>query len=215
MRCLAKRLPAFLVFFLLLGAAESRAQVMRIRGGAIAHTGNQVLSPYTSHSFYLIGDGITAAGGDEKGASVAMSCNPCAPGETLRMSVTINRFYNVAHGMAIIDGRNHYPVWFLGSEIKLAITPVTIPDSDITNGVATRFTLSGNLLGYPFPSPIPLFNRELAGQGVVRLGFVKSSFPDRPGYMFQRAQYKFDTPRTRPGRKEAASPSRPATLEQQ
>lgn len=214
MRCLVKRLSALSVLLLLLSAFESRAQVLTIKSGGITHSGNEAISVFTPHSFYFAGDGIAAWGGEEKGASVGKSCNPCAPGETLRLSVTLNRFVTSAHSRAIVNGLAYYPVWFLGSEFKIAITPITIPDTDLRHGLTARFTMSGQLVGYPFPSPIPLFNREVEGQGVVRIFFIKSPNPDRPGYMFQSATYKFEARRT-PSRKESSQSSRPAPVAQQ
>lgn len=215
MRYLVKRLPAFSVLFLLLVAFESRAQeVLTIRSGAISHTGNGALTAFTPYSFNFAGDGITVRGGDERGASVGMSCNPCAPGETLRLSVTINRFFTAAHGLATVNTLTYYPVWFLGSEFRLSLAPVTIPNTGTLNELTTRFTMSGNLIGYPFPSPFPLFNRAVEGQGVARITFVKSTFPDRPGYMFYRVSYKFEARRAS-SRKESSQPSRPSPFAQQ
>lgn len=216
MRCLVKRLAAFSVLFLLLFAAvESRAQeVLPIRSGVISHSGNQAISPFTSHSFYLAGDGIAAASSEEKGASVGMSCNPCAPGETLKLNVTLSRFVTSAHGRATVSALSYYPVWYLGSEFKLAIAPVKIPEGNAPYGLTARFTMSGRLVGYPFPSPLALFDRQVEGQGVVRIYLIKSPFPDRPGYMFQSASYKFEARRAQ-NRKESAQPSRPSPVERQ
>ncbi|HEX8424147.1 MAG TPA: hypothetical protein VF634_12075 [Pyrinomonadaceae bacterium] len=215
MRCLVKRLSAFSVLLLLLVSFESRAQeVLTIRGGGIAHQGNAALTPFTSHSFYFVGDGLSVRGGDEKGAETGMSCNPCAPGQTLRLNVTISRYFNSAHGTATVNGLAYYPVWFLGSELKLSITPITIPDADTPEGVKARFTMSGKLIGYSFPYASQLINREVEGEGVVRIYFTKSPLPDRPGYMFQRALYIFDARPAR-GRKESSQPSRPSAIKQQ
>ena len=212
MRCLVKRLLAFSVLFLLPGAVESRAQVMTIKSGGITHSGNPLLSPFTPHGFYFIGDGITAGSSDEKGASVGMNCNPCAPGQTVRLNVNISRFTVPAHGMATVNGLNYTNVWFLGTEFKLSTTTVTIPDGDMSGGLKARFTMTGNLIGYAFPFTSTLINREVAGEGTVRIYFTKSSSPDRPGYMFQRAIYNFEARPAARSRKEAALPLRPSVV---
>ncbi|HEY0101030.1 MAG TPA: hypothetical protein VGB76_19045 [Pyrinomonadaceae bacterium] len=214
MRCLVKRLSAFSVLFLLLGAVESRAQVMTIKSGGIVHSGNPMVSPVTPHGFYFNGDGITAGSSDERGASVGMDCNPCAPGQTVRLNVTISRFTVPAHGSATLNDLFYTNVWFRGSEFKLSTTTVTIPDGDAPEGLKARFTMTGNLIGYTFPFTSPLINREVEGQGAVRIYFTKSHLPDRPGYIFQRAIYNFEARPAR-SRKEASLPSRPSPLAQQ
>jgi hypothetical protein len=208
MRSLVKQLAAFSVLLLLLVAVEGRAQeVMTITNGGIGHAGNERLSIWTSHSFYFVGDGMIAQSGDEKGAKVSMSCNPCAPGETLTLSVNISRFTVPAHGSATLNGIPYHSVWFAGTEFKLKLTPITIPDTDIPNGVKARFTMTGKLIGYAFPFVNTLIYREVEGQGTVRIFLTKSTIPDRPGYMFRYAAYYFEARPART-RKESLQPSR-------
>lgn len=212
MRYLVKRLPAFSVLLLLLVAVEGRAQdVMTIKSGGMYHYGNQRLSVWTPHGFHFIGDGMTAGSGDEKGASVGLSCNPCTPGQTLSLGANISRFTVPAHGRATLNGTSYSNVWFLGTEFKLTLTSVTIPDTDMANGLKARFTMTGKLIGYSFPFVTPLINREVEGQGSVRIFFVKSTIPDRPGYMFHYAVYYFE-PRPARTRKESLQPSRPSPV---
>ncbi|HEY0082411.1 MAG TPA: PEP-CTERM sorting domain-containing protein [Pyrinomonadaceae bacterium] len=206
MRIFTRALPLLLLFSALFLAPEARAEHVVITSGSAGH-GN-ILASFPGHGFGIAGAGFSAGASEEKiGGPTSMICSPapCSPGSTLSFAVSISRFSTSYPGTATYNGTNYSNLLFSGSHLNFAVEPVFIPfDSAADVTVTAAFTLSGNIVGYPFPSTTPVFSMTLSGQGIATLELRRVMFAQGASYIVNRASYTFQ-----PG---AAAVPEPATL---
>lgn len=205
MRIFARSLPLLLLFAVLFLAPEARADHVVITSGSLSHR-NPVINIFPGYGFGFVGAGISANGFDEKlgNGGSAMSCLPCAPGQTFSTSSHITQFATPAHGSATYNGTSYTNVWYKGSQFHFVVEPVVIPfDAPNTFTLTSAFTFNGMLVGSVPPFAAPLFSMTLSGQGIATLTISRLNFAGLTGYGLTHITYQFQPP--------AAVPE-PATL---
>jgi hypothetical protein len=203
MRIVARALPLLLLFSALFLAPEARAEHVVITSGSAGH--GSPIAIFPGHGFNFAGDGFSAAASEEKiGGPYSMGCFPCTSGSTLSLAVSITRFSTSYPGTATYNGTDYTNLLFRGSSLNFAVEPVVIPfDAPENFTLTAAFTLTGNLVGYPFPSTTPVFSVTLSGQGIATLELRRVLFAEGASYIVNRATYTFQP---------AAAVPEPATL---
>ena len=203
MRIFARTLPLMLLFAVFSLAPEARGEHVVITSGGAGH--GSPIAVFPGHGFSFAGAGFSASGSEEKiGGPYSMGCFPCTPGATLSLAVSITRFTTSYPGFATYNGTSYTNLLFSGSSLNFVVEPIVIPfDAPDTFTLTGAFTLSGNLVGYPFPSTTPIFSMTLSGQGIATLVMRRIMFPQGPSYIVDRATYIFQP---------AAAVPEPATL---
>ena len=169
MRTLIERLPAFLLFALVLLLPRAASADPVVITGGFAETRNPAIVIFAGPSFSLTGGNFVAGSGAEKsfgGASVTVT-----PGGTVTSLITINIQNQLPFSRFILDGVT-YNVSYDGTSLNFVTAPVILPlettSSDVT--LTTPFTMTGLLNtreGSPFNPP--LFTTMISGQGVATL----------------------------------------------
>jgi hypothetical protein len=203
MRIFARPLPLLLLFAVLFLAPEARADHVVITSGSLSHR-NPVINIFPGYGFGFVGAGISASGSDEKlgNGGSAMSCLPCAPGQTFSTSSHITQFATPAHGSATYNGTSYTNVWYNGSQFHFAVEPVVIPLDAFT--LTSAFTFNGMLVGSVPPFGSPIFSMTLSGQGIATMTFARLNFAGLMGYGLTHISYQFQP--------SAAPVPEPATL---
>lgn len=163
-------LPLFL--FLAMAAylqTEARADSLTIMSGTAA-VGN-VLGRGGS-SFNFEAENFKASGHGEKATLKSLSCTPCAPGQSLNLSIQFSGT-DIQSGAATVGG-TQYPFIQYFDHIRLTFTtdPFLIPDTTLdTIIVESSFTMEGFLEGFapPFADLNPVFSATVNGRGIARL----------------------------------------------
>jgi hypothetical protein len=195
MRIVARALPLLLLLFTTLSLApEARAEHVVITSGTLSHR-NPVLNSFPGYSFNFAGAGISASGSDERLGSggSAMSCLPCAAGQTFGTSSHITRFSTVATNAATYNGTTYTNVLYNGSSFDFVVEPVVIPfDAPNTFTLTAAFTFNGILQGAVPPSfAAPIFSMTLSGQGIATLTFALINLNGNVGYGLTNISYNF------------------------
>ncbi len=192
MRNLARSLPLLLLFTTLFLAAEARAEHVVITSGSLSHR-NPVLNSFPGYSFNFAGANISASGSDERlgpGGS-AMSCLPCAPGQTFATSSHITRF-STTFNTATYNGTTYTNVWYNGSSFDFIVEPVVIPfDAPNAFTLTSAFTFNGILTGSVPPFAAPIFSMTVSGQGIATLSFALINLNGNIGYGLTNIRYEF------------------------
>jgi PEP-CTERM motif len=193
MRIYARPLSLLLLFTVLFLASEARAEHVVITSGSASHR-NPVIEVFPGHGFGFAGAGFSAGGSGEKlgNGGLAMSCLPCAPGQTFSMSSHITQFNSPAHGSATYNGTTYTNVMFNGSQLHFVVEPVVIPfDAPASFTLTSAFTFNGTLTGSAPPFAAPIFSMTLSGQGIATLTISRLNFAGLMGYGLTHVRYNF------------------------
>ena len=191
MRLRRPAIPAVLLLSVMLPSG-AHAEPVQITSGFLRDVG-----PLGGGTFEFVGADFFASGfADEGIIAPAMSCTPCAPGDTFSMLAVYMGF--IGSGTATVGGTSYEQIHLHG-ELVFGSADVTAP-SMTPNGftVSQPFTLSGYLVGsLNLASGPDVFRQALTGHGTVTASFSREvpSFPgSTPLFAFETMRYEFADP---------------------
>jgi hypothetical protein len=190
-------LPALFVAWA--GAIDVYAEPVQITSGFLNAVG-----VFDTADFQFIGADFLARGGAEPGViGPELTCFPCSSGDT----ISLNTRYagTIGSGTATIEGTPYSGVTF-GGELTFQSASAAAPS--IVGGftITQPFTFTAQLMGflnYNTTEETRIFDRLLAGSGIVTATFGETPSEGVPLFSFQSVRYDFAS--------DAAVPE-PATL---
>jgi hypothetical protein len=190
--------PAWLLAFALI-PVQVAADPIAITSGFFSSQG-----PHTSAlNFALEGQDFRASGsmgGGEVGPD--NTCAPYAPGDVISLSSTF--LASLGSGTALVDGTAYAATGFAAYDFLLDAPSIVTPGTAGAFTVTRPFTFTGRLTGVdPADETFtPIFEKLLAGRGLVTATFVEDVFPT-PLFSLGSVRYDFS---------EAAPVPEPATF---